>query len=110
MDNIGRLLGYHNVLVLVDSGADITMLNEDLAPIFGIDLTGSPQVQVFGIGGGTFARRHDMLVRLCSSWVRIPVLFEKGRDVNLLGREGAFAALQIAFVHRHGLLVAAKQP
>lgn len=98
-DSVGRLVGQLRTVVLVDSGADITHLNAELAPRLGLDLQSLPTVWVRGVGGTRVETREaDVLAHLCGRWVRMPVLFqEDGR--NLLGRAGAFEAINIAFIH-----------
>ncbi len=92
---------------LLDSGADETMLNADLALRLGLDILTMPEVPVMGVGGTTMAYRHDVLAELCGRWILIPVLFDPNRDINLLGRAGVFDALRLMFVHSQSLVLAA---
>lgn len=110
VDAVGRLLGAVTTVVLIDSGADMTMLNLDFAGPLGLDLSAAPEEPVTGIGGDTYARRATVLAHLCGRWVPIPVLFEPGRDVDLLGRAGAFEAMRLAFFHHHHIVLAAVEP
>jgi len=111
VDNAGRLLGsVANTPVLVDSGADTTMLNAGIALNLGLDLAAMPTEPVYGVGGGTQAMRHRILARLCSKWVVLPVLFEVGRNINLLGRDGAFDELRLGFLHSQSIVVANLHP
>jgi hypothetical protein len=92
-------------LVLVDSGADVTMLDETLAPTLGIDLQSVTPEPVGGIGGTVMSRSHPVQMHLCGVWVRVPVLFTPNQRPQLLGREGVFDRLGILFVHRHNTML-----
>lgn len=94
-------------LVLVDSGADVTMLDEALASTLGIDLTPITPQRVGGVGGTTTARLHDVMIGLCGRWVQAPVLFSPGQPTQLLGREVVFDSFDISFVHRRNLILGA---
>jgi hypothetical protein len=107
----GQLLGKPlTTAVLVDSGADVTMLDGGLAPTLGIDLTQCPHDSVGGVGaGGVPVAAATVRMLLCSTWVRVPVNFTL-RPIGhpqLLGRSGAFDEVAWAFLHRHAILAAA---
>jgi hypothetical protein len=98
---LGTLAGHPvTTLVLVDSGADMTMLEEALAPVLGIDLQPITPEPVGGIGGTVMARRHPVLMHLCGVWMQVPVLFAPNQRTQLLGRTAVFDRLGILFVHR----------
>jgi hypothetical protein len=110
--SVGALLGATTTNVLVDSGADLTMLNADLASDLGLDTTTMTEGTVAGVGGETTCYMPDaaitpVLANLCGRWTPVPVCFEVGRDINLLGRAGAFEAMLVAFSHKHTLMLAA---
>jgi hypothetical protein len=112
-DANGVLRGSKSTNVLVDSGADLTMLNADLAADLGLDISGMRTETLIGIGGSTtgyFPNPADTFVfaNLCGQWTVIPICFEVNRDTNLLGRAGAFEALNIAFVHSQSWMFAAR--
>ena len=94
-------------VVLVDSGADITMLDEALASALGIDLAPIPAEMVGGVGGRTTARRHDVMIDMCGRWISAPVLFSAGQRPQLLGRAGVFDRIDITFVHRLNVMLGA---
>jgi hypothetical protein len=108
IDQAGVLLGSARTDVLVDSGADMTMLHAGLATQLGLDVTTMQQDTMQGVGGSTttFLPATPIFVQLCGRWVRIPVAFEHGRQPNLLGRAGAFDALIFAFVHGQHVMLA----
>lgn len=105
----GVLLGTARTNFLVDSGADVTMLNSDLAQILGIDLSVCLLHPIGGIGATVVMGRKSMvMMHLCGRWVRVPVDFVPGQDPQLLGREGAFDSLLITFAHRVSAMLAAQ--
>lgn len=99
--------------VLVDSGADVTLLDGGLAPTLGINLADPrfPKGTVGGVGaGGVPVARADVKMDLCGKWVTVPVNFTLRSITHeqLLGRAGAFDALLVSFLHgRYALLAAA---
>jgi hypothetical protein len=94
--------------VLVDSGADITMLDAALAPILGVDLRRCPVQQVQGVGPAPIqARQAIVKMNLCGRWVNIPILFSPNLQPQLLGRAGVFDVVSIAFLHRRNMFLAA---
>ncbi len=90
----------------VDSGADISVIDDGLAPTLGINLAALPTAQVAGVGGAyRNVPKGTLKMLLVGRWIDVPVLFMTGE--LLLGREAAFDAIHLAFVHKHGLLLAA---
>jgi hypothetical protein len=110
VNTYGRLLGRPvRTTVLVDSGADATMLDGSLAPVLGIDLSTLPQHSVGGVGaGGVPVARADIRIQLCDHWLNVPVDFTLNPITHpqLLGRDGAFDALVFSFVQLHRTLAA----
>lgn len=106
----GALLGTPLTTTLeVDSGADVSVIDDGLAPALGIDLAACPTTSVGGVGGELVAvPTAEVKMLLLGRWLDVPVLFIK--DKLLLGREVAFDALYIAFLHKHGFLLAAGCP
>jgi hypothetical protein len=96
-----RIAGATRVMMLVDSGADITMIPDSFSRVLGVDLTSLPQQQVGGVGGGEACRGPKVLTaELCGLWLPIPVMFyPASRHTPLLGRKGAFEAMHIVFQH-----------
>jgi len=104
----GVLLGTARTSVLIDSGADVTMLNSAHALTLGVDLSVCPIVQIGGIGGNVSGRRTTVKMHLCGRWVDVLVDFVPGQNPQLLGREGAFDALLVTFAHRFSVVFAAQ--
>lgn len=110
---VGNLLrGQASVLVTVDSGAMTTMLPWRYAAPLRIDLAASARTTIGGAGGARVAcyGTEWLQAQLCGMWVRLPVRFfaEEERTGALLGREGAFDALQLVFVHSQQLMYATR--
>ena len=106
---VGRPL---RTLVLVDSGADVTMLDGGLAATLGLDLSQPefPRTTVGGVGqGGVPVALATVKMELCGRWIDVPVNFtlQPIQHPQLLGRAGAFDALLVAFVHRQTAVLAA---
>lgn len=98
--------------VLVDSGADTTMLDGGLAATLGIDLNDPrlPKGTVGGVGkGGVDVTRANVRMSLCGRWLTVPADFthEPIQHPQLLGRAGAFEGLLVAFVHGQTTMFAA---
>lgn len=109
----GVLLGKPvRTMFLVDSGADVTMLDGGLATTLGLNLH-DPQfarTTVGGVGqGGVEVARASIKMSLCERWLDVPVNFtiEPIKHPQLLGREGAFDALFVAFWHSHNAMLVA---
>ena len=100
----GFLLGADRTGVVVDSGADVTMLNCRVAEALGLDLSDAeryPPQRAIGIGGDVPCASAQILAELCDRWFEIPAMFAMpGYNVrNLLGRKGVFDRIQFAFGH-----------
>jgi hypothetical protein len=106
----GVLLGSPlTTTVLVDSGADVTMLDGGLAPTLGINLAACPHGFVGGVGaGGVPVAEASVKFHLCDIWLDVPVHFTLNPigHPQLLGRAGAFDAVVWSFFHRHFMLLA----
>lgn len=101
--------------MLVDSGADVTVINGGFARTLGLDLSQRhyPKTTIGGIGGWLSVARAEVKMALCGSWVDVPAYFTLDPLVprqrpNLLGREGAFTSIVLSFVHRRQVLLAAR--
>lgn len=92
--------------LLVDSGADTTMIDEVYAAFLGIILDQLPPIEVGGIGGKVIARRAVLMMDLCGRWVPVPVWFHPDMVPGLLGREVVFDNLIVAFAHKRNAFLA----
>lgn len=106
----GRLLGTPvRTTVLVDSGADVTMLDGALAQPLGIDLSRCQLDSVGGVGaGGVQVALSTVKMDLCGRWANVPVNFTLNPigHPQLLGRDGAFEALIVGFAHAQKTIIA----
>ena len=76
------------------------MLDDSLATTLGIDLALIPTHYVGGVGTtGVPAKRHLLWIELFGRWVLAPVDFSPNRQPQLLGREGVFDRVVLAFAH-----------
>jgi hypothetical protein len=105
------LLGRASVLVVVDSGASVTMLPKRYAAPLRVNLDDNAKTTIPGAGGAPVPCYEKVWLEalLCGHWVRLPVRFfvEEAQTGGLLGRAGAFDAMQLAFVHGQQLMYAA---
>jgi hypothetical protein len=101
----GRPIETH---MLMDSGADYSMIDDSYARHLGIDLNQCPVRPVRGITGVSEARLSRLNIYVCGSWLEVPVLFAPDRWPQLLGRRGVFDNLFVAFVHGARMLFASE--
>ena len=110
----GKVLGATTrVNVLIDSGCDVTLLPERYANSLGINnIRQLEERSVAGISGRVRCYGKVVLTAyLCDKWIGVPVyFFSSSNRVGLLGRSGAFDALQLAFVNKHRTLYAGLVP
>ena len=95
-------------VMLVDSGADYSMIDDSYARHLGIDLSQCPVQPVRGITGEGETRLARLNIYVCGSWLEVPVLFAPDRWPQLLGRRGIFDNLFVAFVHGARMLFASE--
>ncbi len=107
-DSVGVLLGSYETGVMVDSGAQITVLEHEVALALGLDVR---QFPLTFLEGAVPADRPDaeppkllcvevdLLANLCGTWIEIPALFPfKAVPVrNVLGRAVVFDRVRFAF-------------
>jgi len=94
--------------VLVDSGAEYTLLDRRWIRPLGLHEWEGVTSEMDGVGGGKVnGRLIKVLMGLSGGWLSVPVIFCDNPKPALLGREGAFEALWIAFLHGERRLLAA---
>lgn len=108
-DPVGILLGTPRpTSVMVDSGSSITILDERLAPILGLDLAACPETTLETIGGHEIPGRWRYVkIGICGLWIDAPVVFQAQPQPQLLGRHSIFDRLAITFLQRDLRLFAA---
>jgi len=94
-----------NFDALVDSGADCSLFNIQVAEVFGIDLSNARPARFTGISGQIDGYRLEKIkikVDGLNELVEIPVCFIKSPTVSLLlGQEGFFDQYRIRFEKDH---------
>ena len=96
--------GSRETLALVDSGADVSLVNLGIAKRLGIDLNDAEKRMMMGIAGGqeTFLSTLAIQVEGQNEKVKIPVCFIDSPHVGvLLGQEGFFDHYRIKFEKDH---------
>jgi hypothetical protein len=94
-----------NVLGLIDSGADTTMVNIDYAKVLGVDLEKAEKKEFIGIGNipvTTYVASVDMKVKHFEKPITTTVVFTESSAVDvLLGQEDFFEFFRIKFEKDH---------
>lgn len=92
-----------DMVFLVDSGADYTVIPIELAEILGLDLSGHRE-QTSGVGGTIYTKETSMIVQVKNAHenynIKVPIHVILKRDSKippLLGRKKFFDAFQITF-------------
>jgi hypothetical protein len=89
-------------LALLDSGADITTINAEIAKYLGIDLKECEERVIAGVVGQpatAYLTEMDMRVTGFPETLRFRVLFVPNLKMNiLLGQEGFFDAFRVSFL------------
>lgn len=100
-DRNGVLIGAHETGVMVDTGAEITMLGRDAAHALGLNPKTLALMFLEGIVPGRRlpCGEGSVMARLCDVWVDIPVLFpiEAVPIRHVLGRAGVFEHVCFGF-------------
>lgn len=93
------------ILALVDSGADCSLFNAEIAEVLGINLSSAKGVNFTGISGkldGCRIEEIEIKVDGCDKKIKIPACFVKSPSVGiLLGQEGFFDQHRIKFEKDH---------
>jgi len=94
-----------NVLGLIDSGADTTLMNIEYAKVLGINLEQAAKKEFLGIGSvrvTTFLSSVTMKVKHFDTPITTPVAFTDSASVDvLLGQEDFFECFRIKFEKDH---------
>jgi hypothetical protein len=101
IDRNGALMGARETGVMVDTGAEITILGNDVALALGLNPKALPLRFLEGIVPGRRMPCGEgcVLARLCATWFEIPVIFptEAVSVRNVLGRAGVFDQVRFGF-------------
>jgi len=83
---------------IVDSGAVFTVFHASFAKHLGLDISGSEQITVVGIGGSRSLWLHDIRLHLPGGPLMARVGFQEDLPVpGLLGMQGFFEHFRITF-------------
>lgn len=90
---------------LLDSGADVSLFNSEIAEAIGIDLSNAKPAKFTGISGGIDGYRIEKFkikVEGFTEAIEIPVCFVDSSSVSLLlGQDGFFDLHRIKFEKDH---------
>jgi hypothetical protein len=103
---VQTLLGFENNEFVLDSGAVISSLPRNWAEKIGRDLAFAKRISFKGFGNTlSFAYQSDMVVRLGTENVDLPVVFTENEGTrSLLGRKGLFDQYSIFFDHTNKVM------
>jgi len=90
---------------LIDSGADCSLFNIQIAQALGLDLSVARRIRMTGISGGVEGYRlEDIEIKIegIGKTIKIPVCFADSPSIGtLLGQEGFFDQYRIKFEKDH---------
>ncbi len=97
--------GNKEFYALVDSGADTSLFNVEIAELLGINLSKAKEQKFTGISGtiaGFYVPEVEISVEGIAQKIKIPVCFVQSPTVGLLlGQEGFFDLYRIKFEKDH---------
>ncbi len=106
-----RLIGSKGVwegYALIDSGADRSLFNIQIAERIGLNLNNAPEEFFGGIEGGILkAKLHKVKMQIVGISEEIEILVgfvDSGGVAAILGQEGFFDAYRIKFERDHGII------
>lgn len=94
------------IFALVDSGATVSILREDIAEQLDITIENGKETYLGGVGGRIKGYIHTLEVEIAGKKFVCPVVFSHEYTVsfNLLGREAVFKQFRIIFEEKKNLL------
>lgn len=100
--------GSKEIYALIDSGADRSLFNIQLAEILGLDLDKAAEEIFSGIEGGSLkAKLHKVSLKVVGMSEEIEILagfIDSAGVVAILGQDGFFDAFKIKFEKDHGMV------
>jgi hypothetical protein len=87
---------------LVDSGADYSVFNKEIADYFGFDTNRHPDGSLRGIGGSPPFWKFDVVVKILGRAIPMEMAFSPGapQEFGLLGRADFFDVFRVGFSQR----------
>ncbi|OGZ56476.1 MAG: hypothetical protein A3H64_00985 [Candidatus Ryanbacteria bacterium RIFCSPLOWO2_02_FULL_45_11c] len=88
-----------SVVALIDSGATISAMPKNIAPLLGIDCKKGKVLRIYGVGNKRVtAWQHDVTIELGGNTMILPVAFLDDNAIpRILGRGGLFEKFIIIF-------------
>lgn len=100
--------GGKEVYALIDSGADRSLFNIQLAEVLGLDLEKAPEEIFSGIEGGSLkAKLYKVKIQIVGMSEEIEILagfIDSSGVVAILGQDGFFDEFKIKFEKDHGVV------
>lgn len=97
-----------DVYALIDSGADRSLFNTQMAQALGLNLDKAAEEIFSGIEGGSLkAKLHKVIVQIVGMSEEIEILagfINSSGVVAILGQDGFFDAFRIKFEKDHGIV------
>lgn len=102
---VSLIFGNQKVVLeaLIDSGANISVFNEELAELLGINVEKGKKTYLGGVGGRIMGYIHILKIETADKIFSCPVVFSREFKVsfNLIGRQGFFEKFVISFDERN---------
>lgn len=94
------------IFALVDSGATVSILREDVAEQLGLVIEDGKETYLGGVGGRIKGYIHKLEVEVAGKKFLCPIVFSHEYTVsfNLLGREAFFKQFKIIFEEKKNYL------
>ena len=102
-----------DIVALVDSGAERSLMPRQVADDIGLDLSQASQVEIIGAGGHEFPGFMTVVdLQLGRHRFRAPIIFtEQGINESLLGQNGFFSHFTVTFRYaRRDLVITPSRP
>ena len=103
---VSKMVRTARIFALVDSGATMSILREDVAEQLHISIENGRETYLGGVGGRIKGYVHTLEVEIAGKKFLCPVVFSREYTVsfNLLGREAVFKQFRIIFEEKKNLL------
>lgn len=84
---------------IVDSGANISLFQYEVAELLGLSVTKGKKIPLSGIGGKIHGYLHTVPVKVAGQLIPLKVCFSKELRVplNILGRDNFFKYFRVTF-------------
>ena len=103
---VSKMVRTARIFALVDSGATMSILREDVAEQLHISIEHGREIYLGGVGGRIKGYVHTLEVEIAGKKFLCPVVFSREYTVsfNLLGRDAVFKQFRIIFEEKKNLL------